>query len=129
MIWTFWTVFGCFVLGVSAETVVNKGPLQCYYCGITDNCRIPYDVTPESGAKNISCDKSCVKFDGTARDGKRVIVRNCGYFKANECVEGAYFEDPDTIGTICHCLEDKCNHSDYMKLNSLLFLGIYLLYA
>ena len=128
MSWIVWSLLG-FVLGAAAQEVQDgpkNGPLQCYYCGITDNCRIPYTTEAENGAKNITCDKSCVKFDGIARDGKRVIVRNCGYFKADECVEGAYFEDPDTIGTICHCLTDKCNHSDFLKLNILLLIPILL---
>ena len=34
----------------------------------------------------FQCDKSCVKFDGYAKDGKRIVVRNCGYFTANECI-------------------------------------------
>ena len=112
-----------FLISAKAQEV-QDGPLQCYYCGITDNCRIPYATEPKNGAKNITCDKSCVKFDGIARDGKRVIVRNCGYFKADECIEGAYFEDPDTIGTICHCLTDKCNHGDFTKLNILLLIPV-----
>ena len=103
------------------EEVVQDGQLQCWYCGITDNCRIPYD-TEATVAMKIPCDKSCVKFDGTARDGKRVVIRNCGYFQADECVEGAFFEDPDTVGTICHCLEDGCNSSNFYRLNFLVLL-------
>ena len=58
----------------------------------------------------------CLKFDGNAKDGKRVVVRTCGYFMANECVEGAHYEDPDTIGTICHCLNDDCNSTDHISV-------------
>ena len=109
--------YSMLVLAIAQEEVeVKEGPLQCWYCGITDNCRIPYDTEADVAMK-IPCDKSCVKFDGTARDGKRVVIRNCGYFQANECVEGAFFEDTDTVGTICHCLEDGCNSSNTIRLN------------
>ena len=80
--------------------------MDCYYCGIKDNCELPFDT---DDGKIIKCDKSCVKFDGYAKDGKRIVVRNCGYFTADECIDGIYYEDEDTIGTTCHCLQDKCN--------------------
>ena len=92
-------------------TPVQDTQKECYYCGLVDNCEMPYDT--EEG-KKISCEKSCLKFDGNAKDGKRVVVRTCGYFMANECVEGAHYEDPDTIGTICHCLDDNCNSADHV---------------
>ena len=82
--------------------------VDCYYCGIKDNCELPFDT---DDGKIIKCDKSCVKFDGYAKDGKRIVVRNCGYFTADECIDGIYYEDEDTIGTTCHCLQDKCNSS------------------
>ena len=108
--------FSMITIVMGTEEVVKEGQIQCWYCGITDNCRIPYDTEADVAMK-IPCDKSCVKFDGTARDGKRVVIRNCGYFQADECVEGAFFEDSDTVGTICHCLEDSCNSSNSNRLN------------
>lgn len=98
------------------DSVVPSDGFKCYYCGITDSCAMPYD---ESEGKFINCDKSCMKFDGLATDGKRVVVRNCGYFTANECVEEAIFEDETTIGTICHCLEDTCNSGRKITINAL----------
>ena len=96
-----------------AQVVDTTDEKQCYYCGLVDNCEMPYNVEDEN-VKKISCEKSCLKFDGNAKDGKRVVVRTCGYFMANECVEGAHYEDPDTIGTICHCLDDNCNSADHV---------------
>ena len=61
----------------SETNVINDDSVNCYYCGIKDNCELPFDT---DDGKIIKCDKSCVKFDGYARDGKRIVVRNCGYF-------------------------------------------------
>lgn len=91
----------------------------CYYCGITDNCELPYDT---ENAKMIECEKSCMKFDGQAVDGKRIVVRNCGYFLADECIEGAFFENEDTIGTICHCTEPECNNAQQLVCSSMFIL-------
>jgi len=91
---------------VQDEIAPEESNLKCYYCGIKDNCQLPFDT--EEG-KLIECDKSCLKFDGLAKDGKRIVIRNCGYFTTNECIEEASYEDKDTIGTICHCLDDQCN--------------------
>lgn len=94
---------------------------SCYYCGITDNCELPYDT---EDATMIECEKSCMKFDGQAVDGKRIVVRNCGYFLANECIEGAFFENEDTIGTICHCIDSQCNSAINLCSSSLMFILI-----
>ena len=58
--------------------------MDCYYCGIKDNCELPFDT---DDGKIIKCDKSCVKFDGYAKDGKRIVVRNCGYFTGKSLSE------------------------------------------
>jgi hypothetical protein len=92
----------------TGQDVVTNPRNKCHYCGITNNCPLPYDVEDEDN-KFIMCDKSCLKFDGFAMDGKRVLVRTCGYFVSDECVDGQFFEDSGTVGNICHCLEDKCN--------------------
>ena len=94
-----------------AQVVDTTDEKQCYYCGLVDNCEMPYNVEDEN-VKKISCEKSCLKFDGNAKDGKRVVLRTCGYFTTDECVEGAFYEDKDTIGTICHCLDNDCNSAE-----------------
>ena len=103
--------------------------VDCYYCGIEDNCEfhtfcdcatplkkinlhltfyceLPFD---KYNGKIIKCEKACVKFDGYAKDGKRIVVRNCGYFTGDECLDGIYYEDEDTVGATCHCHQDKYN--------------------
>ena len=57
-----------------AQVVDTTGEKQCYYCGLVDNCEMPYNVKNEN-VKKISCEKSCLKFDGNAKDGKRVVLR------------------------------------------------------
>ena len=41
---------------------------------------------------------------------------------ANECFEGAHYEDPDTIGTICHCLDDNCNSADHIYVTFWMYM-------
>ena len=57
----------------------------------------------------IKCEVSCFKFDGYANDGKRILMRDCGYFDTDECVSGQNFEDGTAVGTICHCKGHTCN--------------------
>lgn len=58
----------------------------------------------------VRCPLSCFFFDGYAFDGRRIIMRDCGYFNTDDCVEDAELEgDELTIGTICHCKGDLCN--------------------
>ena len=64
--------------------------VDCYYCGIKDNCELPFDT---DDGKIIKCDKSCVKFDGYAKDGKRIVVRNCGYFTGKSLSEALLFAE------------------------------------
>ena len=59
----------------------------------------------------IKCETSCMKFDGYTPTGKRVIMRDCGYFDTEECVYDVDFEDGTATGTICHCKEGNCNHA------------------
>ena len=33
--------------------------------------------------------------------------------RADECVDGVNYEDIDTIGTICHCLDNNCNSANH----------------
>ena len=105
------------IQNVQCDTPVSEsGMKSCYYCGIKDNCELPYD---KDDGERIQCDKSCLKFDGQAKDGKRIVVRNCGYFTADECIHGASYEDTDTIGTICHCLEPDCNSAQLHYVNNI----------
>ena len=54
-----------------------------------------YLLTKILNEKIIKCEKACVKLDGYAKDGKRIVVRNCGYFTGDECLDGIYYEDED----------------------------------
>merc|ERR1719270_112260 len=120
---TIFTIASVLGIGKCQETsgtvIKEKDSMDCYYCGIKDNCELPFD---KDDGKIIKCDKSCVKFDGFAKDGKRIVVRNCGYFTADECIDGIYYEDEDTIGTTCHCLQDKCNSAISSNVSWLLII-------
>jgi hypothetical protein len=113
-----------FALAKCQDTLrmVIKGhdSVDCYYCGIEDNCELPFD---KDNGKIIKCEKACIKFDGYAKDGKRIVVRNCGYFTGDECLDGIYYEDEDTIGTTCHCHQDKCNSAPVLyNIYSFIFI-------
>lgn len=69
----------------------------------------------------IKCEVSCFKFDGYASDGKRILMRDCGYFDTDECVSGQNFEDGTAVGTICHCKGNVCNGAT--KTAGSIFLG------
>lgn len=113
------------VIGISAqEESPTKKTITCQYCGIIDNCQLPYDK--EEG-KVIECDKSCMKFDGLAKDGKRIIVRDCGFFLTDECIDGHAFENEDTLGMLCHCTQPNCNlgakmSASFILISTLLWL-------
>ena len=84
-----------FALAKSQDTpgTVIKGDdsVDCYNYGIKDNCELPFGKDNE---KITKCEKACVKFDGYAKDGERIVVRNCGYPTDDECVDGIlYYED------------------------------------
>ena len=70
----------------------------------------------------IKCEVSCFKFDGYASDGKRILMRDCGYFDTDECVSGQNFEDGTAVGTICHCKGNVCNGAT--KTTSSIFLAM-----
>ena len=90
----------------TASTVVEKK--TCYYCGVRELC--DYDFHKED-MRNITCDKSCLTFDGYTNDNKRIIVRDCGYFVANECKDNQLYEGGVAKGRVCHCKDkDFCNH-------------------
>lgn len=91
---------------------------QCYQCGVTMTCENPFE-----NASLVTCQKSCMKFDGFAPDGMRVIMRDCGYFEAQGCVHDQPFERNSAVGTVCHCNDDdKCNSGISTEPTHILFL-------
>ncbi|XP_023326982.1 uncharacterized protein LOC111700331 [Eurytemora carolleeae] len=86
----------------------ETGGIKCHYCGRSNICKLPYDSDPEE-ADFITCEKSCMKFDGYNADGGRVVVRDCGIYEASECQADAQYATTEATGTLCHCLLDQCN--------------------
>merc|ERR1712008_186818 len=87
--------------------VLVQGDIKCHYCGVKNLCELPYDLAT---AEFINCPKSCMKFDGFA-DGKKVIVRDCGIYEADECTQGDRYENTEAEGDLCHCMGEKCNRA------------------
>jgi len=96
-----------FFIGANHFNTV-KGGIQCHYCGRSGLCELPYDSDPEV-ANFITCEKSCMKFDGYGPDGNRVIVRDCGIYEADECTPDAKYMTTEATGTLCHCMLGECN--------------------
>ncbi len=45
--------------------------------------------------------RSCFKYDGYALDNKRIVVRDCGFFHADECVSNyPYDGDANVVGCV-----------------------------
>ena len=81
-----------------------------------DLCELPFD---EETVDTIECPQSCLKFDGfTSKDNRKVTVRDCGFFDADECVGGHSYEGNDAVGSLCHCHGDLCN-SGYLTKSAL----------
>ena len=58
-----------------------------------------------------------------SKSGQKVIVRDCGFFEADECTANKEYENTGATGTLCHCLTDDCNSAEKMRgLSSLLLL-------
>ena len=55
------------------------------------------------------CPKACLKFDGFAPDGKRVIIRDCAAEgqDTNECVDSQEYSGAE--GQMCVCNAANCN--------------------
>ena len=119
---------------------IFKG-IQCHYCGVKDLCQVPYY---EDEAEFITCPVSCMTFQGSdehpdnviqwgltniffrfSKSGQKIIVRDCGFFEADECTANKMYENTDAKGTLCHCLTDKCNSA--FSLRSFSFLTFTLL--
>lgn len=107
------------------ESLTAADKVTCFRCGIGDICPFPWD---EEGVETTECDrpKSCYKFDGHDIDGKRVILRDCGYFEAGECADQKDFENMEGVdGQICHCLEGSCNGAPgKVPVNGLNIVGL-----
>ena len=96
------------------STSVNDGTIKkadekktCYYCGVRELCDYQFH---KEDMRNITCDKSCMTFNGYTEGGHRILVRDCGYFVSNECKDNQEYEGV-AVGRICHCKdEDFCNH-------------------
>ena len=74
--------------------------------------------------QNITCEKSCMTFDGYTEDDHRIIVRDCGYFVSNECKDNQWYEGV-AKGRICHCKgKDMCNHGSQSSFFATEFLCI-----
>ena len=80
------------------------GKIDCHYCGIRKLCTLPYIDT---SSEKITCDKSCMKFDGEAPDGKRVLVRSCGFEDTNICNKTTEWNG--SRGEKCICNAENCN--------------------
>ncbi len=107
---------------LSAVIQESAGVITCHYCGIEDLCPLPYnDVNRPvaAGAKVAKklCAKACLKFDGHAPDGKRVVIRDCGGPNAdtNKCTED--FEFFGAKGNMCYCNAGNCNGAERRAAN------------
>ena len=94
-----------------------SGEIDCHYCGIRKLCTLPYD---EEFAEKITCKKSCMKFDGNADDGKRVLVRSCGVEDTNICNKTTNWHG--SKGEKCICNAENCNSamSNYFTLKEII---------
>ena len=96
----------------SASDAESTKGIQCYRCGITDECPHPW---VKDNITTVECGKSCMKFDGYTKDDKRLILMDCGYFETDGCIREANFQDSAT-GSICHCMDgDECNAAGEVK--------------
>ena len=97
-----------------SSTVSEREWVMCWSCGPGKECPLPW---AEEGTLRLNCTSgSCMKFDGwTEKDNKRVVMRDCGYFKAEECSEEEFLMDGVTPGRLCHCMADDCNGVNDVK--------------
>ena len=105
------------------------GKIDCHYCGIRKLCTLPY---VDTSSEKITCDKSCMKFDGEAPDGKRVLVRSCGFEDTNICNKTTEWNG--SRGEKCICNAENCNSSNtinarvgrIIKISTISFLAIFM---
>merc|ERR1719468_639282 len=82
-------------------------------------CDLPYD---SHHILQWFQDQSCLKFDGYDKTGKRVIVRDCGVFEADESTEDEQYLNTEARGSLCHCMSEECNSATTIT-SSLTTLG------
>ena len=117
--------------------------ITCYTCGLRSLCPLPYEVAgpkeegessgdviqedvvvEDNGNSNaraviekISCHDACIKFDGYADDGKRVIVRGCDLeemnLETNTCNDK--YDWFGAKGKMCTCNASKCNSASTLN--------------
>ena len=90
--------------------------IPCHYCGHQDLCPLPYidknrPESEDSVKLKKMCPKACLKFDGFAPDGKRVIIRDCAAEgkDTNECED--LQEYSGASGQMCVCNAANCNRA------------------
>lgn len=102
-----------FWLTFAASTLISltAADIDCYYCGYLELCELPYKADSDD-VDHITCPDSCMKFDGYAEDGKRVLARGCApeTLETNVCVPD--FDYHGAKGEICQCNAAKCNGAD-----------------
>jgi hypothetical protein len=113
-----------FVFLVAISTTTALADIECHYCGLKDQCTIPFD---DSSSTKVTCAIGCLKFDGKSNydpdENKRSLVRGCGEEDMTACEPNKeWFESK---GTLCHCTTDLCNSSQ-KKISSNLhyFMGL-----
>lgn len=83
-------------------------------------CPLPWD---ESKVGTVNCTTTtCMKFDGWASDGKRIMMRDCGFFTADECRDEETINGVETKGNLCHCTGAHCNTAAKPKSGAILAL-------
>ena len=95
---------------------LTAAEIPCHYCGHQDLCPLPYiDKNRPESADSVKlkkmCPKACLKFDGYAPDGKRVIIRDCAAEgkDTNECED--LQEYSGASGQMCVCNAANCNEA------------------
>ena len=108
----------------------TSADIPCHYCGHQDLCPLPYidknrPESEDSVKLKKMCPKACLKFDGFAPDGKRVIIRDCAAEgkDTNECED--LQEYSGASGQMCVCNAANCNRasSGVSVSMGILFLG------
>ena len=111
---TFLLSFFTLILYLSIKEI--SGEIECHSCGIRKLCSLPYN---EEFAEKLTCKTACMKFDGNAEDGKRVLVRTCGLEDTNACNKTTEWHGAK--GETCICNAANCNkaNSNYFTLNEI----------
>ena len=90
--------------------------IECHSCGIRKLCSLPYNA---DYAETITCKKACMKFDGYAEDGKRVLVRTCGLEDTNACNKTTEWHGSKGVTCICNAANCNIANSNYFTLKQI----------